>query len=1070
MAAPSTIPAWKETWLWKTLEERKGESGNVHAESVSRTVHDWMEKMVPVLSASGTSPNDFTLHDAEHSLRVAERIAGLIPEEVQLSDYELGLLLLAAYGHDIGMTPQRGKVRDHYGHLFGNKTGLTDSEKNEFQRFLDEYSTGPVTTPLTTSQADLDLAEEVTAYYVRDRHNDWSAEWIRENLDAKDFGSLPDPVGKLVLLCCSHHFGFDALRGAAFEPIPSGGSQPQIIHLRYLACLLRLADILENDPARTPAVLFEHRDIASREKSLIHWKLPSCFVIQMGERQLNIHSRPTDAHLHKAVLDLTAAINHELNGICSLGHLMPVEFLLGKEKIRREWHLAPALSEDIQSDRSYEYIDGAFRPNTARLLELLSNEQLYGNPFAAVRELLQNAFDAVREKIARQQLLAHEKENPIADWEKALGNLQHVTLTLRPGATGGWELVCEDSGVGMNTGIIKNHVLVSGNSRRHSIMELERRCEQKGFRLGRTGQFGIGVLSYFMLAEEVSIETTRSQQCGDIQESLLFRTRGVGSFGELRKATSAVFPDGGTRIVWKIRPECIEGPEKFSQSLLTYLKETIIRIPCSFIYRTENLASESTEWKRPAGWVKTEQDWRNIISSRWQTAEEKNLKNLSQYASEKTITEICATRQKAERELEEAEAALRIEFVEVPLPKGAGIARLVIPYYELAHGRCLVPRPDEIKFPSFYGYPDENPASWQGMKCNINQNVLEVSNTPCPAGLRCELDMTAVGPASVGVSRQGASVAVETLGSWKTKMEEAGWAVADDLLAAGNGNYYHEMNLAVLERPITMKEGCGWYLGGKSQNFRAIERPLCLSVSSFGFDRPFWRSFETATGDLVSLTHGGTRNARIVGGFELRVQNNASKKPHSEVFLFWPKNGVARSIDNIEFPKEWRDVAFIHVRDRSGHIMEQDRSIMLVNSQNPLIALLPERMIIGLHVWDYTEESVWQFLDNADTAEQAIRAFCRLARKALIKEPEEWALYSTKRGQHLDLLWKMIEEKSGINRAKLAFIGSSGEDVVILSPNRYRFPGTFAPAESLPAVTDPDFLLYEVNPKSGERL
>ena len=76
---------------------------------------------------------------------------------------------------------------------------------------------------------------------------------------------------------------------------------------------------------------------------------------------------------------------------------------MGGKPVRRDWRLAPAVVRDIRpANDSYEYIDGAFRPDEARLLQLLSGEQLYGNPLVAVREeLLQNAFDAVREKIAR---------------------------------------------------------------------------------------------------------------------------------------------------------------------------------------------------------------------------------------------------------------------------------------------------------------------------------------------------------------------------------------------------------------------------------------------------------------------------------------------------------------------------------------------------------------------------------------------------------------------------------------------------------------------------------------------
>lgn len=66
-----------------------------------------------VLNA-GTSPLDFTLHDAEHSFRVAEWMARIVPDDVlpKLSVYELALLLLSAYLHDIGMAPEQAGYSD----------------------------------------------------------------------------------------------------------------------------------------------------------------------------------------------------------------------------------------------------------------------------------------------------------------------------------------------------------------------------------------------------------------------------------------------------------------------------------------------------------------------------------------------------------------------------------------------------------------------------------------------------------------------------------------------------------------------------------------------------------------------------------------------------------------------------------------------------------------------------------------------------------------------------------------------------------------------------------------------
>ena len=556
------------------------------------TLTEWMKQLDTVLQKAGTAPLDFTLHDADHALRVAHRIEQLLTPTTRrnLSDYELALLLLAAYGHDIGMSPERKKVSQHYQFLFGHDTGLTDQEKARYQEFLDNYAEQPVTLPLTTSPAHLNLADELTAYYVRERHNDWSGEWLRAHLTG-GFGFLPEIVGTLIRLCASHHWGFDRLAAIEFQPFLSTGPHPQLIHLRYLACLLRLADILENDPERTPEVIMRHRSIGERGRSLVHWQKDHALSIDLRSDRLHFQARPRSAVAHKALLQLADWIDHELQGIAALGGRLPQQWHTGKKIIAREWHLAPAVTRDIQPvPGTYEYIEGAFRPNTSRLLQLLSNEQLYGRPMVAVRELLQNAFDAVREKIARRRLQPHIDDPADPKWEQRLGDEEKVTLTLRPDKQGHWHLICEDTGVGLTKALISGHLLISGQNRRHSILELERQCEKKGFRPGLTGQFGIGVLSYFMLAEELTLETNRHQGCQDLDGiGWHFTTRGVGSFGELRKLDTSPFPTGGSRVDWRLRPDRIPDPAAFAADLLTYHKETLIRIPCRFEFKTEGV-------------------------------------------------------------------------------------------------------------------------------------------------------------------------------------------------------------------------------------------------------------------------------------------------------------------------------------------------------------------------------------------------------------------------------------------------------------------------------------------------
>jgi len=262
----------------------------------------------------------------------------------------------------------------------------------------------------------------------------------------------------------------------------------------------------------------------------------------LQEGRIIFHARPRNARVHKALTQLADWIDQELQGIARFGEKLPPIYRIGKQDIHRDWNLASALVRNIEpAPNTYEYIEGAFRPNTARLLQILSGEQLYDESLASVRELLQNAFDAVREKIARRRL---HTENPAnLALEEQFGNEERVELILelrkipfKQHEELQFWLVCEDTGVGLTKNIITNHFLVSGQSRRHDVLELERRCEAAGFQLGRTGQFGIGVLSYFMIGCEVNITTTRFQDCGDLDAAgWHFTTHGVGDFGELRR-------------------------------------------------------------------------------------------------------------------------------------------------------------------------------------------------------------------------------------------------------------------------------------------------------------------------------------------------------------------------------------------------------------------------------------------------------------------------------------------------------------------------------------------------------
>lgn len=211
--------SWEDTELVQALRQRK----DPDAESVCSMIQSVMPGIDTILSKSATSPLDFTLHDSDHSFRVATTMHRMMTPntEAALSVFELALLLLSAYLHDIGMSPEYGRVaaiRNYF--LTGDQSDLEASETIEIERCLNDRgedisAVRAAETPIAERNA---LSAELTTHYSRHRHNHWSSEWISSNFSGKPLSNYAGWVDDLIALCASHHYGHDRLRDDRFNP------------------------------------------------------------------------------------------------------------------------------------------------------------------------------------------------------------------------------------------------------------------------------------------------------------------------------------------------------------------------------------------------------------------------------------------------------------------------------------------------------------------------------------------------------------------------------------------------------------------------------------------------------------------------------------------------------------------------------------------------------------------------------------------------------------------------------------------------------------------------------------
>ena len=185
--------------------------------------------------------------------------------------------------------------------------------------------------------------------------------------------------------------------------------------------------------------------------------------------------------------------------------------------IDRELSLSNALLQDIgvhsfAASRVYgvespRILAGQIRPNgwqpvdaeirvtdPAQLARTLGGRNLYGqSAYAPIRELLQNAVDAIR---ARRKL-----EGRSRDW----GRIKLTLETARPRSVDENWLHIDDTGMGMSERVLVGPLLDFGRSLWNSPLMQEEfpGLESRGIK--PIGKYGIGFFSIFMLGERVNV-------------------------------------------------------------------------------------------------------------------------------------------------------------------------------------------------------------------------------------------------------------------------------------------------------------------------------------------------------------------------------------------------------------------------------------------------------------------------------------------------------------------------------------------------------------------------------------
>jgi hypothetical protein len=426
---------------------------------------------------------EYTPHDEQYHLKrlfhVADTILGRNLIEA-MNSAELFLLAIALYGHDWGMAVSEsekeyiitGKPPEE---IRAEDLWILFDEHLRFAKFAREQR--------LSMDADGHVKEipiEIWREYVRQTHAFRSGERVRRFFDPIDPG-IADTSSRI---CVGHWLNFEDLEDYRSYP-PDFSVLSETANLRALTVYLRLIDLLDLADDRTPYVIWKFvapRDPRSKMEWVKHRALRpvTCPPYQAG-RIIRVDGSTDDHEVYAALEDLRIWCGDQLRG-CNdlLARMNDPRHKLDLYHI--DWRVTA---------RGFNPVSIQFEFDRERMFEILSDEIYQGDPYVFLRELLQNSIDAIR---MRREVLQRKGIDP--------GNLGVIRVTVEHGTGGDAIVTWQDDGIGMDEYIVRNYLAVAGKSY-YTSLDFER----EGLKMDPISRFGVGILSCFMVADRIQIET-----------------------------------------------------------------------------------------------------------------------------------------------------------------------------------------------------------------------------------------------------------------------------------------------------------------------------------------------------------------------------------------------------------------------------------------------------------------------------------------------------------------------------------------------------------------------------------
>lgn len=467
---------------------------------------------------------EYTDHGIEHIEMVLKAVEFLIPVESfeYIKPKEVAILILAIILHDIGMHSEfstfksmiEGKYDDAKVDILDEKTWkeLWQDYLSEVRHFSSKQKENIFGNPneivkepdltdkdkLTGIDKKL-IGEFIRRYHARLAHEIALKGFIGNDIISFGNGNLNEQDKQFVGIVARSH-GIEIRKTFSYLKEIAYGvwKNPADMSIVYLMVLLRISDYLQIDKTRTDPTLLKVKtfnSLISLQEHKTHLAISYLTFKNEDPELIAVTCEPKDAQMYVKIQNLIKDIQNEFDlSWAVLGETYG--FLPDKKpkiKFRR-----------ITSNLSYptflkkiNYIPQKVSFQINNDLSKLLVAPLYGNsPTYGVRELVQNATDACKERIKIEQDKGNTYYEPL------------VTVSIDKVDEGNYLFKIKDNGKGMTLDEIVNYFLSVGSSFRSSSQWKQEFISKEGKNLvNRNGKFGVGILAAFLLGDKITVKT-----------------------------------------------------------------------------------------------------------------------------------------------------------------------------------------------------------------------------------------------------------------------------------------------------------------------------------------------------------------------------------------------------------------------------------------------------------------------------------------------------------------------------------------------------------------------------------